>query len=182
MALNFYKNINNKCYKIRNINDYINDLHDKIECMRLSFHFAKQIVCDLSGNPKIKSNLNKYLTDDFGKIINDNLNSECINTNINGNPINSSDTVSFSAVDKYGNACSMISSIYCGFGTGIIPQNTGFTLQNRGFCFEKNDPNHPNCIDANKRPYHTIIPGLATKNGELYCTFSWFVMYIYIIE
>ncbi len=80
--------------------------------------------------------------------------------------LHKSDTVYVCVVDRDLNAVSFINSIYESFGSTILCPHTGVLFQNRGRCF-RIDASHPNCIGPSKRPLHTIMPGMVTRNGRV---------------
>jgi gamma-glutamyltranspeptidase/glutathione hydrolase len=87
-----------------------------------------------------------------------------------GDPkLGKSDTIYLCVVDKERNCVSLIQSNYFGFGSGLVPGDLGFALQNRGTLFAL-DPDHPNRLEPHKRPFHTIIPAMVTKANK-----PWFV-------
>jgi gamma-glutamyltranspeptidase/glutathione hydrolase len=74
-------------------------------------------------------------------------------------------TVYLSAADEQGWMVSFIQSNYMGFGSGVVVPGTGISLQNRG-CGFRSKPGHVNSVGPRKRPFHTIIPSFAMRNGE----------------
>jgi gamma-glutamyltranspeptidase len=79
----------------------------------------------------------------------------------------SGDTVYIAAVDKDGNAASLIQSLYGIFGSAVVAGNTGVVLQNRSAYFSL-DPAHPNRLERGKVPLHTLIASMAKRNGSLW--------------
>ncbi len=143
-------------------------LHLEIEALRLAFADARWYVSDpgfvkpSDGDLSISELISKAYAVERRKLI------DPRHATLNqprGVPAAATDTVYLSVMDASGNACSLINSNYMGFGTGIVPRGCGFSLQNRGYSFNM-DPDHPNVLAPRKRPYHTIIPALATRSGD----------------
>ena len=81
------------------------------------------------------------------------------------------DTIYMTVADKDGNMVSLIQSNYRGMGSGMVPPNLGFMLQDRGEMFSL-DPEHRNSLEGGKRPFHTIIPAFITKDNKAFISFG----------
>ena len=81
------------------------------------------------------------------------------------------DTIYLTVADKDGNMVSLIQSNYRGMGSGMVPGDLGFMLQDRAELFSL-DPEHANALQPGKRPFHTIIPAFVMKDGEPLMSFG----------
>jgi gamma-glutamyltranspeptidase/glutathione hydrolase len=149
-------------------------LHTMIECMRIGFADAQQWVCD----PRVADiPLDELVSPTYAERRRQQISPTEAAQNVPyGTPIAGSDTVYMSVVDGEGNACSFINSLYMGTGSGLVVPGTGVSLQNRAALFVL-DPEHPNGLAPNKRPYQTIIPAMTIYSqgefaGELHGCFG----------
>ena len=144
-------------------------LHLMIEAVRLAFADAGRYIADMAlADVPVGALLDKgYAAQRRNLIAPD----RALAAVEHGDLPGGSDTVYLSVVDGEGNACSFINSLYMGFGSGLVAKGTGVFLQNRGANFRL-DPAHPNALAPGKRPYHTIIPALALRDGALWASFG----------
>jgi len=144
--------------------------HLQIEALRLGFADARWYVSDPACAP---APLPELLSAEYIAARRAQIDRERAATGVmRGSPAGIPGTVYHCAVDADGNACSVVSSTFASFGSGIVPAGLGFTLQNRACGFVL-DPRHPNAYAPGKRPYHTIIPGMLTHaDGSLWGPFG----------
>ena len=81
------------------------------------------------------------------------------------------DTIYLTVVDQDRNVCSMIQSVYYLFGSKRTPPDLGFVLQNRGASFALEE-GHANRLEPHKRPFHTIIPAMVTRQDRPWFSFG----------
>ncbi len=141
-------------------------LHVLIEAMKLAFADAREYVAD----PRMADvPIDELLSDEYACERRGLIDMQrAAAKNLPGELPKAGDTEYHSVVDRWGNACSFICSLYRSgtFGSGLVTEDTGFALQNRGELFSL-DPKHRNVIAPGKRPYHTIIPAMAVPlNGD----------------
>ena len=85
--------------------------------------------------------------------------------------IENGDTIYLTTADNEGNMVSLIQSNYRGMGSGMVPPELGFMLQDRGELFSL-DEEHFNVYAPGKRPFHTIIPAFITKDQKPLVSFG----------
>jgi gamma-glutamyltranspeptidase/glutathione hydrolase len=88
-----------------------------------------------------------------------------------GTRLNQGDTIYLTTADKDGMMVSLIQSNYRGMGSGMAAPGLGFIFQDRGEQFVLK-AGHPNSFAPGKRPFHTIIPAFATKDGKPWISFG----------
>lgn len=138
----------------------INTLHRQIEALKIAFSDTQKYVTD----PKfMKMNSDYLLSDEYIKLRKKDI--KDIASSPEAIDYKKAGTVYLATADKDGNMVSFIQSNYMGFGSGIVIDNTGIAMQNRGHTFSL-DENHHNKLEARKRTYHTIIPGFIMKDGK----------------
>jgi gamma-glutamyltranspeptidase / glutathione hydrolase len=143
-------------------------LHLEIEAGRLAFRDRNALVADMT---KAKVPVEGMLSMDYAAQLRARIDPERAITDLPPPLLRKSDTIYLCVVDRDRNAVSFINSVYHSFGSGIVTPNTGIVLQNRG-CGFRIDPDHPNAIAPGKRPLHTIMPGMAMKDGRALMPFG----------
>lgn len=158
-------------------------LHLLIEACKIGFYDSDEHVSDIEfaqkSNPKLKSThelvlyiLSKEHLEKKAAAFSP---TKAIGPDVITHPVPDPkfkcDTVYLSVSDANGELCLFINSVYENFGSGLVVPEYGFALQNRGCNFNLT-PGEPNCLEGGKRPYHTIIPGMITKDGEMFANFG----------
>lgn len=143
-------------------------LHLEIEAGRLAYRDRDNLVGD---QDHVAVPVKELLSRDYADRLRAEIDRDRAMTHLPRVALPGSDTVYISVVDRDRNAVSFINSTYFSFGSGIVGPKTGIVLQNRGTSFRL-DPRHPNCIAPGKRPMHTIMPGMVTRNGRALMPFG----------
>ncbi len=142
--------------------------HAEIECARLAYSVRDAYVSDPATMPV---SVDALLSDKYASELAKGFDPDHRNSAIDLPPVPHSDTVYLTVVDRDLRAVSFINSVYNTFGSRIVTMDSGIALQNRGGCFVVEE-GHPNAIGPSKRPLHTIIPGMATKDGRVAWSFG----------
>ena len=136
--------------------------HLMIEAARLAYAVRDREVADPSA---MSGTVEQILSPAFTAALAKGFDPDRRNDVLKLPPLPNSDTVYLTVVDRDRRAVSFINSLYSGFGARVVTPDSGIALQNRSACFSLDD-GHPNEIGPSKRPMHTIIPGMAMRNGR----------------
>jgi gamma-glutamyltranspeptidase/glutathione hydrolase len=135
-------------------------LHVLIEAIKLSFADRARMIGDDGSGPQAVANM---LSDSrISRMV------AAINPNkamaAPPIPLPNGDTTYLAVADGAGGMVSVISSLGGAFGSGLVAPGFGFAIHNRGVSFSLSDGSH-NQIAPGRRPFHTIIPAFALKDG-----------------
>jgi gamma-glutamyltranspeptidase/glutathione hydrolase len=144
-------------------------IHHAVEAKRLAYEDRARFFADPAFSPAPLEWLNsKDYARERAKLIRPD---RILETVYPGQAPSRGDTTYFTVADKDGMMISIIQSNYRGMGSGLSPDGLGFMFQNRGEMFALTD-GHPNVYAPGKRPFQTIIPGFAVKDGQPWLGFG----------
>ncbi|MDA9749144.1 gamma-glutamyltransferase family protein [Pelagibacteraceae bacterium] len=133
--------------------------HLQAEITKVCFEVKETILGDPSFN---NINIEKILNEEMLENLSSKISLETVYRSKKAYVTSNPETIYLTVVDKDLNTISFINSICHSFGSCITTNKSGILFQNRGVNFRL-EKNHPNVIQGNKRPLHTIIPGLITN-------------------
>lgn len=142
-------------------------VHFLLECIKASF---EDVLAWVSDPDVVPLPIRELLSTRHADEVRSRIPREVASPRIAAMPLGK-DTAYLTVVDKDRNAISFITSLYMGFGSGVVAGDTGICLQNRGTLFSL-DPNSPNCIAPGKRPFHTIMPAMILLDETPYASFG----------
>ncbi len=154
MALNILKEF--KFDKKECVDTY----HKQFEAMKMAFKNGMYFVTDPA---HMKVSPQSLIDPAYGASMSKEITDSAQSPEITQPP--TSGTVYLCTADGEGNMVSYIQSNYMGFGSGIVVEGTGISLQNRGHDFSL-DKTHANVLAPRKKTYHTIIPGFIMKDNK----------------
>ena len=145
--------------------DYI---HHFVEAKKIAFADRAKYYADMDFN---EIPVDYLISKEYADIRRKEINSENSASTVLPGDIENGDTIYLTTADSEGNMVSLIQSNYRGMGSGMVPNDLGFMLQDRGELFSL-DENHFNVYAPKKRPFHTIIPAFITKDGNPLISFG----------
>jgi gamma-glutamyltranspeptidase / glutathione hydrolase len=143
-------------------------IHHFVEAKKLAFEDRAHYYADMDFSPvPVQKLISKEYAAERRNLINPDRAARRYEPGIPEQP----NTIYLTVADKDGNMVSLIQSNYRGMGSGMTPDGLGFVLQNRGEGFTL-EPGYFNTYEPGKRPFHTIIPGFITKDGQAFMSFG----------
>ncbi len=142
--------------------------HLEIEAGRLAFSVRDHLVADPA---TMTSTPQQLLSKAFTERLAEGFDPARRNADVRLPDLPRADTIYLTVVDRERRAVSFINSVYDSFGSGVVTPNSAIALQNRGACFSLVE-GHPNELGPRKRPMHTIIPAMTTRDGEAAIAFG----------
>ena len=139
-------------------------IHLQAEAAKLAYHHRDALIGE-------GTDVEALLSDKALAALRARIDLSCAGTPALWDEIEHKDTVYICAVDRDGNAVSFINSIFHPFGSTRVDPKSGVLFHNRGASFRL-IKGHPNALAGNKRPMHTIIPGIVQKNGRTIMPFG----------